>query len=349
MLKVNLRGIICLGLALALSGCVSSSPKNAASKAPEWVSDPHSSYPDAEYLVSVGEGSSRDRAEKNAIASLVKIFGQRVSVDSQAVQRYSEALRNGTISVEKDMDVTQSVNSSAAFDFIIGMETPESWYDGKSGYYSIAIMQKAKSALAYGSLIDRNEENVQNLIALPESDKYTLEAYSRYTLAADIADVNAQYLSILSVLSPAAATLHGDARTGEGLRLERAKLAEKIGFEIKMLSANDRIKTAIAEALSAAGFKSGAGESARYLVEARVELSPVELKNNENKFSRYVLDINLRDALSGKVLLPFGKNGRSGQLTQSEADARALRAAESAVKEDFSQAFAAYIDSYVKK
>jgi hypothetical protein len=229
------------------------------------------------------------------------------------------------------------------------VETPEYWFDGKSDYYSVAVIPRAKTALAYGSLIDRNDESVQGLISLPDSDTYTLEAYSRYSLAADIADVNAQYLAILSVLSPAAAKLHGDGRTGESLRLDRAKLAEKIGFQIKMLSANDRIKTAIAEALAAAGFKSDAGDSARYVVEARVELGPVELKNNENKFSRYVLEINLRDAISGKVLLPFGKNGRSGQLTQSEADARAVRAAESAAREDFAKAFADYIDSYARK
>ena len=46
---------------------------------PEWVVAPHSAYPSDQYLLGLGEGESRDQADKRAYGAVARIFFSRYS------------------------------------------------------------------------------------------------------------------------------------------------------------------------------------------------------------------------------------------------------------------------------
>lgn len=339
--------VLAVAVAAACSMACAAAPKSpAASPAPAWVVDARASYPEAKYLSAVGYSKTRAEAETKAMSALISVFGQSVKSDSTAVQHYSQAVKDGSIKVDKSFEVQDTVNASFEYRLILGAEIKEAWYDGKDTYYALAAMDKAKSSLAYGRLIEENQGTIKELTSVAEADKYSLDAYRRYSLAADIADVNGQFVNILSVISPgAAATV--DAKTGDRLRAERLKIAQNLAFSVSVSGdREDRIKSAVAAVITQAGFKTGEDAVARYAVEAKLGISEVVLKGNDNKFSRYVLDVQVRDRKTDAILVPFSDNGRSGQATQAEADSRALRSAEAAVKEKLGAAFADYLATY---
>jgi hypothetical protein len=348
MYKVAKSVATILAMAIAIS-CAAAPKAPATSAAPGWVVDPRASYPEATYLSAVGYSGSRADAETKAMSSLISVFGQSVKSSSTAVQHYSQAVKDGSIKVDKDFSVEDTVNASFEYKLILGAEIKEAWYDGKSTYYALAAMDKAKSSLAYNRLIAKNEETIKELTSIPESDINSLDAFRRYSLAADVADVNGQFVNILSVLSPGAAA-NVDAKTGDKLRAEQMKIAQNLAFSVSVAGdRDDRIKTAISSIFAKSGFKMGDAGSARYAAVAKLELSEVVLKGNDNKFARYVVDVQIQDSKTGAVLVPFSDNGRSGQATLAEAENRALRSAESAIKDKLGQAFADYLASYTAK
>jgi hypothetical protein len=348
MHKVTKSLVVAIAIASSLA-CAAAPKSPAAGPAPGWVLNPRETYPEAKYLAAVGNGPSRSEAETKAMSSLISVFGQSVTSSSTAVQHYSQAVKDGSIKVDKDFAVDETVNASFEYKLILGAEIKEAWYDGKSTYYALATMDKAKSSLAYNQLVGKNGETIKELTSVPEADKYSLEAFRRYSLAADIADVNGQFVNILSVLSPGAAAA-AEAKTGDKLRAEQLKIAQNLTFSVSVAGdRDDRIKTAISQVLAKSGFKMGEAATSRYAVAAKMDLSEVVLKGNDNKFARYVLDVQIKDIKTDAVLVPFSDNGRSGQATFAEAESRALRSAESAIKEKLGKAFAEYLATYTAK
>ena len=115
--------------------------------------------------------------------------------------------------------------------------------------------------------------------------------------------------------------------------------------------ANDkdgRIRGAFAAALSGEGFRTGGGE-ARYVLDAALSIREVELPENPNKFVRYMIDANLRDTVSGVVLIPYSIEGREGHTSLSEAEVRAYRVAEEKIRKSYGEALRGYLSRLTSK
>lgn len=332
---------LALVVSVALLGCASS-PEQTASSAtkkggePVWVSSPKAAYPDALYASAVGSGADRESAEKNALGALVAVFGQRITGETVVSSRYTEAVRAGTIDVSENTDVGRSVLSSYDLQTVVGADVREVWDDGKGTIWAVAVMDKGKAGMIYADLVDTNEASIRKLTSIPDSERNTLDAYARYGLAAEVADTNATFLNVLSVVSPgsAAARRQGAANAGV-LRATQMNIAESI--PIKVTIANDRdgrIAAAFSAAIAKAGFKQG-GDGSRYALEGTLALSEVDLPKNPNKFVRYQIDSALRDTRANTSLIPYSINGREGHTSQSEAEHRALRVAEQKIRDDF--------------
>ncbi len=341
------------GLALSLASCATTSSSEKGGSAPKaepsWVSNPRSSYPEAQYVAATGYGEDRGTAEKDALGSLISIFGQKITGETTVSSRYSEAVKSGQVRVSEDSDVNRAVASSFDLESVVGAEIKDTWFDGKT-YYAVAVMDKAKASLTYAKLIEDDEDTIRSLLDIPSSDRSTLDAYARYDLAATIADANARFLNVLSVLSPAQASAkRASVSNGDSLRVECLKIAQGIPIGIDVAGDRDgRIAAAFASVVSAAGFKSG-GKDSRYVIKANVSFSEVVLNGNPNKFIRYLVDAKLTDTATGSVLVPYSTNGREGHVTASEAEVRALRAAETKIKDDYGAAFAEYLSRLTAK
>ncbi len=348
-----------IALALSLVGCATTasstqgapksgtSGKGNASTAiepePSWVVNPRASFPEERYVSAVGYGETREAAEKSAMGALVAVFGQTVTGETTVSSRYFEAVKSGALEVSESTDVGRAVTSSFALETVVGAEIKGVWADRASTTYAVAVMDRQKAAMLYADLIESNESAIRSLLAIRETDRYTMETYARYDLASEIADTNGRFLNVLSVVSPgAAAARRGTTTRAEDLRVDALKIAQNIPIAITIANDRDgRIAAAFSSVLTAAGFMTGASGS-RYVLSGSLALSAVDLPDNPNKFSRFMVDASLRDTVTGNVLLPYSVSGRDGHMTQSEADNRAVRLAERKIKGEFGSAFTAY-------
>ncbi|GHT99396.1 hypothetical protein FACS1894142_6930 [Spirochaetia bacterium] len=331
--------VVCIPL--LVSGCAGT-PKRAA-VGPDWIYAPSAVYPESQFISAVGYGLDRESAEKNALASLASIFGQSVQGETTAIYRYAQAVADGRIDMGEHSAVESAVTTSVALDTLIGAEIKDRWFDRGDTWYAIAVMDRLTCGQLYAELIESNLGIIRTLTARIEADRYSLEAYTRLILAADIADANGVFLNVLSVLNPASAALRrNEVRSGEEYRVEGREIIANTPVAVHVTDdPTGRIAAAFNAALSTAGFRTGG--NGRYTLEVSFSLTEVELPRNSNKFVRYVLEANLRDTRSGQLLLPFAANGREGHTTRPEAENRALRAAENTIRGSFGEALAAYL------
>jgi len=296
----------------------------------------------------VGYASGRDMAEKNAFANLTGFFGQSIYADQTIKNTYSEAVRNGATAGWTDtISMDNTIRTTASLDNLAAAEIREVWHDSRNNvYYAAAVMEKSKAALIYTDMINANQNMIKNLTAMNQTEKNTMEGFSRYQFAAAAADINITYGNVLKLID---APVPGGLKKGDEYRLEAQNIAKTIpvGITVKNDKAG-RIQGAFAKVLSEAGFRSG-GNNSRYVLDVNVSVSPVDLPNNVNKFARIELGANLTDTGSKSVLLPYNFTGREGHATASEAENRAYMAAERKIGEEYKDLLFTYLSQLLPK
>jgi hypothetical protein len=360
---LGLVNLCLLGIIFALfTGCAGSPKTNSgvnkngsAGQAPEWVHDTGVVYPDGLFYTAVGFSTSPEGAEKSALGKLVSVFGQSVEGEIRFSDRYSEVVTGRLLDTQEATVLENAVKTSFRQDTLIGAEIRDTWFDGVSTYYAVAVMDILTCDSLYRELITSNEEIIRTFLNIPEESRNSLDAYARYELAATIAEANMSFVNILSVLNPSAASLlRNRIRRPEELRLEGQDIlrAIPVAVSVKVSGAEpasailrdggSRIGSAFAAVLSGAGFRTG-GSGGRYRLDVNFSLEPVDLPQNPNKFIRYTLDARLLDTVDNQVLFPYTISGREGHQTVSEAEMRVLRSAENKITETYDAAFRDYL------
>jgi len=320
---------------------------NNSKTKPKWVDSVDSVYGRSQYVAAVGNASSRDMAEKNALANLTAIFGQSIKADQTITNTYQEAVRNGvTAGWTDNVAMRNTIQTSALMDTLVGAEVKEVWYDSKSTYYAVAVMEKARTAQLYNEMIKANQSMIENLVNMSQADKNSLEGYSRYHFAAIVADINTTYGNLLQVIG---APLPAGLIKGDNYRLEAQNITKTIPVGIVVRNdKSGRIQGAFAKAFSDIGFRSG-GTNSRYILNVDITISPVDLPNNPNKFARIELGANLMDTIQKSVLLPYNFNSREGHNTVSEAENRVYMAAERKINEEYKIILLGYLNQLLPK
>jgi hypothetical protein len=314
---------------------------NTSKTRPAWVDSVDSAFNRNQYVAAVGNASDRTMAEKNSLANLTRIFGQSIRADQTITNTYQEAVRNGLTTGWTDSIAMQNtVTSSASMDTLVGAEVREVWYDSRNTWYAVAVMEKARTTQLYTEMINANQNMINNLITMNQTEKNSLEGFSRYQFAAAVADINMSYGNLLQVIG---APLPEGLVKGDIYRLEAQNITKAIpvGIAVRNDKAG-RIQGAFAKSLSELGFRSG-GNNSRYVLDVNVVTSPVEYPNNPNKFVRIELSANLTDTLPKAVLLPYNFNNREGHSTQAEAENRTYMLAERQINDEYPKLLSDYL------
>jgi hypothetical protein len=320
---------------------------NHSKSKPAWVDNVDSIYDNSRYLAAVGNASTRDMAEKNALANLAAIFGQSIKADQTITNTYQEAVRNGVTSSWTDnVSMQNTINTTASMDTLIGAEVKEVWYDSRSTHYAVAVMENARTAQIYTEMIKANQNMIANLVNMKDAEKNSLEGFSRYQFAAAVSDINVAYGNVLRIIG---APVPAGVAKGDNYRLEAKNITKSIPIGIVVKNdKSGRIQGAFAKALSDIGFRSG-GNNSRYVLDVDITISPVEFPNNTNKFARIELGANLTDTSVKSVLLPYNFNSREGHTTAAEAENRAYVAAERKINEEYKDILSDYLNQLLPK
>ena len=344
-LKMAVAGLC---LALVFASCATPTPAARAPVAagvpglavppePGWVTGgPHDRFANFAYLTAVGSGDSRQAAEMDAFRALVSTFGVTVQADI----RLAEVYRRTGAAATHDVVFGQEIILGAGMDNLIGAEIGDRWEGaGRGNTFALAVLNRERASLIYSDMIRANLEIIDNLTNMPPAERNSLAGFSRYQFAAVIADMNANYAAVLSVVG---SPVHG-LRSGDDFRRGAQEIAAAIPIGINV--SNDRagrIQGAFARAFSDLGFRTG-GANQRYVLDVNLYVRPTDHAAPGEEpdepprvvFSRMELSADLIDTARGAVLLPFNFNQREGHRTQSEAENRVFSEAERRIGREY--------------
>jgi len=117
---------------------LAASALRAATPQPDWLTGESAAYPRSAYLVGVGEAPSQDKAGDKARAEISKIFGVKLTAQTQVS---ASATMEGGRSSESQY-VSDDVRSVTG-KFLEGVEVVDSWKDGEGSFHSLAVLNRA--------------------------------------------------------------------------------------------------------------------------------------------------------------------------------------------------------------
>lgn len=318
---------------------------------PAWVASKDAAYNEADYISETGSGPTESAADQRAFATLTALFGRTVQWDNETMTSYREVMEKNSAQIRSSTSVDDSISISTQLDTLIGAQIADRWYDSSAKtYYSIAVMDRARTRSIYTDIINANVDTINQLIG---GDRYSFDGYIRYQQAAVIADANQIYANVLSVIGDTA-NVRGSLKSGAAYRSEaKSEILPNIpiAVNVKPMTPNvtsvmaNNIKTAFMDAVKDKGFRTG-GTNSRYQLNVEVSLEEVSLTSN--KFSRITVNAAILDSQNGNELSPYQFNRREGHVSLSEAENRAVRWAVTNIggaKTGFGAALQEYLDS----
>jgi hypothetical protein len=312
---------------------------------PAWIDAKNSVYNKSQHLSEIGLDARQDGADQKALAALTAVFGQSVEAQQKLSSAYNEAVRAGKVTTSESVSMQESIRTSTQLSSLVGASIADRWYDGKSTYYSIAVLDNAKAVQVYTSIINGYNETINVLTNINDDEKYSFDGYARYKLASIIADGAQEYVRVLTYLGAAPLNVKKSA----DFLSEIKNITTKIPIFVNVSGdVSNRIKSALTKAITSQGLQGG-GSSARYTLNCNFSLSEVSFPNNPNKFARYLIEGSLIDTVSGNELLAYKLDGREGHTTIDEARNRAVATAEKKIGDArASDGFAEKLTNYLE-
>jgi hypothetical protein len=307
---------------------------------PAWVDAVDSVFSRALYVAAVGHASTREVAERNAIANVTAFFGQSIQQDQRIRDSYESTVRSGAAANwTTSTDIRNTITISVGMDNLQGTDIREVWHDTKNNmFYAAAVMEKSKAAQIYTDTINANQSMITNLITMTPAERNTIEGFARYQFAGTVADVNTSYANLLKLIDFAPPD---GLRTGESYRLEATNIAREIPISVVLLSGREldttgQIQDAFRKALSENGFRTAASGTP-YLLEINFSLVE-EPSTTTNIFVRYNISANFVETRSRHGLLPvYSVSSREGHLDLQRAQTRAINAAVTKVTSEYTE------------
>lgn len=357
MKMVNISRIIVSVLLVASSmSCATAKSKSKkkddkpkATPAPQWVDSPASVYPASKYFQSVGTGMDRASAEVEAVRGIAAIFSQNVQSASHASKRMEQAVKDGKTAVNTTAGISQETQTLVNLEDVIGVEVKGYWQNVAEGnWQAIAVLDKPKASAMYASMIQQNDNEVRILLDADASNTaqyFTFETYARFDLAREIAEKNESYLERLQVIDTSvSAKLRSAIVSSKEIKGRELDIAKAIPIGIAVDGDREnRIKSAFANAVSNAGFRTSDIAGERYMITVKVSFERHDTRDGTTVQCRYNVDTQLRDTVSNEVLLPYSTSGRESSKDWESAQYNTFKALEKKIKSVYAKAFAEYI------
>lgn len=320
--------------AALLAGCTS------WKAAPDWVGNPKAVYPEADYLVAVGEGDTRRAAENTAAANLARIFEAHIESD----ERLIDQTRETASSFERSTDFSTDINILSA-QTLYNIQHAEAWTDAKGRVHAVAYLPRRETADIYRDKITQEAARVQFLREQTDQTDDLLKKFATLRAAVYHADEAGYLLRQLKVIHPRSAASVAPDYSESRLRRDLAETAKQIRCRIDIEGDRDgRMTSVLEELITRYGFV--VGTPAVLKIEGRVHVNDTGQRTTDLVFVRYELVIQIKDA-SDTLLVSVNEKGREGHVSLSEARVRSFRTLENIIKADGAHRLDAYFDSLV--
>lgn len=303
-----------------------------AAEKPDWVDGPSARYPEASFLIGVGSGDTRQRAEDSAYAALARIFRAEIRSATREREDFRQTEKGKKMEVDRTVDLQNRTEVSTQ-KVLEQVQIAERWTDSVSKvHYALAILDRAKSASALRQkALDAEREAREWEERAKRSADPLAQARALYK-ALLAARQTEMYESDLRVIQPTG--------RGDGPKVSAAALDDQLK---NLLSSSFKVDvqidgpqaTAVRDAILAGlhdkGFTSG-GEG-DLLIKGSVGLEEADLKDPRWHYIRWTADLTLTQKEGQREFGRIQRSGKEGHLTSKEAERKALVALQKEISE----------------
>ncbi len=269
---------------------------------PSWLNSLYKDYPKEEYVAAVGEGSSRNEAEINAISNLSRIFGITINSDDQAQIRREN--NNVNRSATQDINISSSHN-------LINVSIDEVWEDTKKEkFYAVAIIPSEETSKILEDLFEENIGLIDTYLDIADFEEDLLYKFSFLNIAAILAEENEALLNQYNILNQSTSRSNAlkTNHNATSIRAQSKSVARKITFGVTTES-EGTAKAVIEESIASFGMRINNTDPMYTFTET------INYSGNQTPYGVYLLEyisnIEFMDA-NNSVLAVFSYQGKEG-------------------------------------
>ncbi len=329
------RILVLLAVIILVYSCSSSMPK--------WYTEKDNFFPESEYLLAKGYGITPEKAVEDAIVELSRIFGTKVSVEKDVLERYE------SISDSDNMDLHESYYefSTEFTKFIseqnlVNVRYMDPVREKRGLYFTVAYLERDKTANILMNRLERLEESINFHVKASNASLDVIEKYRHLNAAWLSAAKETMMQEQLDVLAPGMSLKMKYSM--EALAKMKSKTADLISFNIRSIkSPNKHVKQAIAKVINDNGFKVLEG-TAMMTVNYHSDMKEIDIHQDMLVFVAWDFDIKMRD-WKKQTLLSIYEQGREGSLDRYNAELHAIEHIQKYIDTEFRDEFNTFFDS----
>lgn len=337
-----MKKIIALaGIIVFFASCVSTpTPKGK----PAWVDNKYAKYPESEFMVEIGQGSSLKDARGNAAAALAQIFRTSIKVETTIQTRYRELSSGDSVQATEvtnfDQDITQLADQE-----LVNVNFGESWTNNLGQVHVLAYIDRQATANIYRQRIEENNSTVRNFLSRSDEQSSIIREYAYCDAAYVIAQANQVLMEQLEIINlPISRTIRKSYDLND-VRDKRKETALMMAFRINI--ANDeegKITSVLTDKLTSFGFS--IDPSGSLSVSGSISFETVKLDNDMENIKFY-LTVNIEDE-NGIPVVALEENDRISAISASAARSITYKEIEKVVNRDLLGQLVEYLDSFVQ-
>lgn len=334
-------------LLMLMAGACVTAPTDgvvSGSHRPLWMDNPQHKYPLRYFIAAVGEGDTLSDSQNAAVGNLAKIFKSEIDVEENLQERCFELMGDKNSYQEKtQFDRNVRINSAMS---LVNVRYAESYRDDSGRVYSLAFINRAKTAEIYVSRLKDNDARTVGFVE-QSKDADPSVTYAALSAATAISAAGRILLEQLDIISPAAKKSVRMTYDYDDLTGRLAEAAGMMHFSVQVSNdCDDKIRGALESLVTGMGFV--VDDKSRLKIAGTVTFEDTDLKRGNLSFVRYKSEFKLVD-INGQTVVSVSKRGREGHVSATEAQARCVRTIVSLIDRDLRIRIQKYFDGLVNR
>lgn len=325
--------------ALVLSGCWFRSTPTP----PAWILNPQAAYPSDRYLVGMGEGSTRDQAEKRAYAAVARIFSANVQAKSLDQESYSLKETNDQSSTQRTLHIDHQTQVTTS-KLLENVKVLEAWYRARDQqFFALAGLDRHQTEEMLVERMKDLDNAIDGFVAEGRTHPQKIHRIQGYKQALVLLQQRRAMNTDLQVIRA----------TGEGIpppytsnQLESEFMdfvANHLVISVVMDGPNhEELERAIWEGLKREGLLASArerepitsGSQADISISGTGRLWTLDLPDPLFRYVRWCGDVQIRETESGRLVGVISQSGREGHITENEARNRASKVMQEVISQE---------------
>lgn len=319
---------------------------------PAWVNGTSPDYSADQYLLGVGQADSRPSAEQRAYGAVARIFTARVEAESKDWESFLALEAGSATRTERRLTLDQLTRVST--DKVLeNVRVLDAWEHPQTGqHYALVGLHRAQAGTALSERLTQLDHSIESDVSESRQASEPLVRIRSLRRAMKNLVLREVYNTDLRVIRPSGQGTVAPYRiselTGAVEQVMTATLAVRVEIQGDQ---TDAIRRAVIEGLLREGLPvtdkvpagSDKGKPLELLVTGAARLFDLDVPDPRFRFVRWCTDFVIADPSSRQVIGAVSRGGREGHLTQSEAQAKALRIMQQDVSSELARILAGYV------